>query len=545
MEIRATTARRKADFTPMTYDTAPRPKVLYSIVATAAAILLIAGFVSTGGRAFAATLFSDDFEDGNSSGWTASGGSWTVGTDGSRVLVQTGTSSDARARAGSAGWTDYSVTVRAKLTAVNGANRFVAVLARAQSATSYYYLALRTNNTVELKRLVGGSSTTLASAPVTVTVGTWYTLRLQVAGTALRGTVDGASTVQATDAQFAAGGVGVATFNAAAAFDDVLVETAAGPTGTPPATASPSPSVSTSPPANPPPANQADGFASLNALGQNGTTGGAGGTVVTVRTTDELLTAIDTIGVMTIQVEGTINITSKQGVRPNKTIVGIGANPTINGGGFDFYKSFNVIVRNLTFTNADDDAINIGQNSHHIWIDHNTFRNPADGSVDYVRGADYVTISWNWFDHTDKTMLISHSDSNGPEDTGHLRVTIHHNFFDGSRQRHPRVRFAEPVHVYNNYYLDNELYGVASTENGGVLAEGNFFENVPFPCFSASGYADSGPGRLVQRNNVFVGSGTCETAGTVVEPSTYYQYTMDSPAAVPGIVRNGAGAGHA
>ena len=35
--------------------------------------------------------------------------------------------------------------------------------------------------------------------------------------------------------------------------------------------------------------------------------------------------------------------------------------------------------------------------------------------------------------------------------------------------------------------------------NAGVLVEGNYFENVPFPCFSASGYAESGPGRLVQR----------------------------------------------
>ena len=130
----------------------------------------------------AATLFSDDFEDGNSTGWTTSGGSWSVVTDGSRVLRQSGTSSDARARAGTSSWTDYAVTARVRPTAFNGSNRFVAVLARAQSNTSYYYLALRSNNTVELKKLVNGSSTTLATASVTVTVGTWYTLRLEVSG---------------------------------------------------------------------------------------------------------------------------------------------------------------------------------------------------------------------------------------------------------------------------------------------------------------------------------------------------------------------------
>jgi len=278
-------------------------------------------------------------------------------------------------------------------------------------------------------------------------------------------------------------------------------------------------------------------------MGQNGVTGGAGGPTVTVTTTQQLLDAIDTVGPLIIRIQGTINITSKQGVRPNKTIIGVGTTAVVNGGGFDFYRSFNVMVRNITFTNAEDDAINIGQNSHHIWIDHNRFVSPVDGALDYVRGADYVTISWNHFDHTDKTMLISHSDSNAPEDTGHLKVTIHHNFFDNSRQRHPRVRFGEPVHVFNNYFLGNELYGIASTMNGGVLAEGNYFENVPFPCFSTSGYADSGPGRLVQRNNIFVGSGPCEVNGSVVEPNTFYSYTVDNPSTVPATVRNGVGVG--
>jgi pectate lyase len=371
-------------------------------------------------------------------------------------------------------------------------------------------------------------------------------LSLEVTGATLRGSVNNATPLVANDSQFASGQIGVATFNAAANFDDVIVEsgtpTSPSPSVSPSRTTSPSPSPSPSvSPGNPGP-NQADGFAGVNALGLNGTTGGAGGPTVVVDTTDELLTAIDTIGTMIIEVRGTINITSKQGVRPNKTIIGA-AGATINGGGFDFYRSSNVIIRNLTFTNAEDDAVNVGQNSHHIWIDHNTFRAPVDGSIDIVRGSEYVTVSWNHFDHTDKSMLISHSDSNAGEDTGHLKVTIHHNFFNNSRQRHPRVRFGDPVHVYNNYFLGNELYGVASTQNGGVLLEGNYFANVPFPCFSASGYAESGPGRLVQRNNIFTGSGTCEVNGTVADPRSFYSYTVDNPSTIPTSVPAGAGAG--
>lgn len=285
------------------------------------------------------------------------------------------------------------------------------------------------------------------------------------------------------------------------------------------------------------------GFASVDALGLAGTTGGAGGRTVTARTAEEFLEYIDSTETLVIQVAGTIAITSKQGVRPNKTIVGVGNSGHITGGGLDFYRSSNVIVRNLRFTGAEDDAINVGRESHHIWIDHNTFSGAVDGSIDVVRGADYVTVSWNHFDHSDKSMLISHSDGAAGTDVGRLKVTIHHNFFDHSRQRHPRIRFAEPVHVFNNYFLGNELYGVASTENAGVVVEGNYFENVPHPLHSAGGYADSGPGRAVQRGNVFVGSGTPETAGTVVEPRTYYPYTMDSAQSVPAAVRAGAGAG--
>jgi pectate lyase len=285
------------------------------------------------------------------------------------------------------------------------------------------------------------------------------------------------------------------------------------------------------------------GFASVNALGLNGTTGGAGGRTVTATGADQFLEYIDSKETLVIRVAGTIAITSKQGVRPNKTIEGVGTSGHITGGGLDFYRSYNVIVRNLRFTEAEDDAVNIGQQSHHIWVDHNTFSGAIDGSIDIVRGADYVTVSWNHFDHSDKSMLISHSDGAASSDIGHLKVTIHHNFFDNSRQRHPRVRFGEPVHIFNNYFLGNELYGVASTENAGVVVEGNYFENVPHPLFSAGGYADSGPGRAVQRNNIYVNSGTPETAGTVVEPRTYYSYTVDPPAGVPAAVRSGAGVG--
>ncbi|HKC88172.1 MAG TPA: hypothetical protein VKG02_19455, partial [Blastocatellia bacterium] len=43
-------------------------------------------------------LFSDDFQDGNDSGWTKSSGTWAVVTDGSLAYRQSGTSADSNAR---------------------------------------------------------------------------------------------------------------------------------------------------------------------------------------------------------------------------------------------------------------------------------------------------------------------------------------------------------------------------------------------------------------------------------------------------------------
>ncbi|GIJ60835.1 pectate lyase family protein [Virgisporangium aurantiacum] len=527
----------------------PRALRLGAIVGAVVA-LAVAYLVGTGSSASAATLFSDNFDDGNSAGWTTAGGSWSVVTDGSGVLRQAGTSSDARARAGTASWTDYAVTARVRPTAFNGSNRFVAVLARAQSNTSYYYLALRSNNTVELKKLVNGSSTTLATASVTVTVGTWYTLRLEVSGTSLRGTVNGGAATSATDSQFGSGQIGVATFNATASFDDVVVETVGG--GTPSSPGTPSSSGPSTPPVDPGP-NLADGWASVNAWGQNGTTGGAGGPTVTVTTAAQFLAEIATAGPRVVRVSGMLSLPGPMhDVTSDKTIVGVGANSGISGGGLNVGIPIddnitsppanavnNVIIRNLRIVESDDDGINVQMFSHHVWIDHNYFTGATDGSLDIKRGSSYVTASWNHFDGTDKTALLGRDDGDDAQDVGRLKVTYHHNWFDSTNQRNPRVRFGDQVHVYNNYYNDTGNYGVASTMDAGVIVEGNYFLNVDDPYHL--GEASSGPGRLVARNNCLVNSGSGETGGSVSNPP--YAFTVQTACSINSIVSGGAGTG--
>ena len=297
------------------------------------------------------------------------------------------------------------------------------------------------------------------------------------------------------------------------------------------------------------------GFATVNALGQDGTTGGEGGQVVTVDTAEELLDYISRPGPYVIRVAGHIALPSDRAmyhVTSDKTIVGLGSSAVISGAGLNIGTSVsgpedprcvhNVIIRNIRFTDFPDDGINVQYYAHHIWIDHNEFDRGFDGAVDIKRGSDYITVSWNYFHDHDKTMLLGHSDGNAAQDVGHLRVTYHHNWFDGTIQRHPRVRFGEPVHVFNNYYLNihaqSYSYGVASQMNAGVVVEGNYFENVPAPMRTDVGGA---PGRILARNNIFVNSGQPVFEDSVVEPSTYYDYTLDDPADVPEIVMRGAG----
>ncbi|MEV8437281.1 pectate lyase [Actinosynnema sp. NPDC051121] len=305
-------------------------------------------------------------------------------------------------------------------------------------------------------------------------------------------------------------------------------------------------------------ATTADGYASVNALGQNGTTGGAGGAVVTAATTAQFLDYIARPEPLVVQVRGTITLPTgttdgMHDVASDKTIVGLGADARLVGGGLDIGVPVdddltsppadavhNVIIRNLSITGATDDLVNVQMFSHHIWIDHNDFSDGDDGAVDIKRGSDFVTVSWNRFHDHDKTLLLGHDDDNGAQDIGRLRVTYHHNYFDGSDQRNPRVRFGESVHVYNNYYRDNS-YGVVSAMNAGVVLEGNYFFSVNNP-----GRVDfSGDlGRMVARDNILVECNhEVELRGSVVEPRTYYAYSLHRAVEVPTIVPSGASTG--
>ncbi|GAB3169332.1 hypothetical protein GCM10027059_34000 [Myceligenerans halotolerans] len=270
--------------------------------------------------------------------------------------------------------------------------------------------------------------------------------------------------------------------------------------------------------------------------GQNGgVTGGGDAAAIGVGSADELAGAVSGGSAKVVRLSGDVSCSGMIRVGSNTTVEGV-SGARLTGCGLDVADAENVIIRNLSFDGWDDDAINI-QMSRNVWVDHNTFGVGYDGSLDIKRGSDYVTVSWNHFQGHDKNALLGHSDDNGDQDTGALRVTYHHNWFDGTVQRNPRVRFANPVHVFNNLYTGVSSYGVASTMGAGVLVEGNYFENVDDPFHL--GEADSGPGSIVARDNHFVNSGEGQQGGSV-EPIPY-SYTPEDAAGVKETVMAGAG----
>src|SRR5262245_4349478 len=163
-----------------------------------------------------------------------------------------------------------------------------------------------------------------------------------------------------------------------------------------------------------------------------GTTGGGSASAQTVTSASALTSALGSSSAAVIRVSGTISCSGMLRVRSNKTVIG-NSGATIAGCGFNVNGDRNVIIRNLNFRNWNDDAINVQESATNIWIDHNSFSNGYDGAVDIKRGSDFVTVSWNRVFSHDKSMLLGHSDDNGSQDRGHLRVTYHHNYFDGSK----------------------------------------------------------------------------------------------------------------
>ncbi|KAE9592084.1 hypothetical protein Lal_00013051 [Lupinus albus] len=121
-------------------------------------------------------------------------------------------------------------------------------------------------------------------------------------------------------------------------------------------------------------------------------------------------------------------------------------------------------------TMADGDGISIFGASH-IWIDHNSLSNCADGLIDAIIGSTAITISNNYFTNHNEVMLLGHSDSYVRDK--YMQVTVAYNHFgEGLVQRMPRCRHGY-FHVVNNDYTHWEMYAIGGSANPTINSQGN------------------------------------------------------------------------
>ena len=169
----------------------------------------------------------------------------------------------------------------------------------------------------------------------------------------------------------------------------------------------------------------------------------------------------------------------------NITIEGIGNDATIHGFGFLLRNACSVELRNFAIMWFMDDAVSMDTDNSNLWI-HNldlfygkpgsdSDQKKGDGTLDIKGDSKYSTLSYNHLWDSGKASLCGMTSETGPN-----YITYHHNWFDHSDSRHPRIRTMS-VHVYNNYYDGNSKYGIGATTGSDVFAENNFFRNCKYP----------------------------------------------------------------
>lgn len=295
------------------------------------------------------------------------------------------------------------------------------------------------------------------------------------------------------------------------------------------------------------PSSALDGWASVAGLDFDPSLGQPTALEVTVSNAADLATYAASPDPYIIRVSGTIavkalDVASNEminvlDVKSNKTIVGDDPTATIEGGiriaGTSAATAdmiSNVVIRNLrinALSSATSSVVNEADGigiayAHHVWIDHVDVWDAPGDDIDITNGSDYITVSWTRFRFDQgfrrTATRVGHSDTNSAEDTGRLKVTFHHDWWEGSvYQRMPRVRFGD-VHVFDSYfshtdeYQNANTYGVAAAIGSRLLVENNYFDKVPNPhvffsfdsATNMSSFSEP-TAQMVAKDNTYVG----------------------------------------
>ena len=184
-----------------------------------------------------------------------------------------------------------------------------------------------------------------------------------------------------------------------------------------------------------------------------------------------------------------------KGATMNMTFEGVGDDATVYGFGFLLRDVKSVEFRNLAIMRCLDDAMSLDTNNSHVWIHNMDFfygkkggaadQAKGDGTVDIKANSQYITVAYNRFWDNGKASMCGMKTESGPN-----YITYHHNWFDHSDSRMARIRTMS-VHMYNNYYLHNDVYGVGATMGSSVFMESNYFDATKRPIMSSKQGTDA------------------------------------------------------
>ncbi len=188
----------------------------------------------------------------------------------------------------------------------------------------------------------------------------------------------------------------------------------------------------------------------------------------------------------------------------NITVEGIGVGAEIFQFGISFEECSSIEIKNLTFTDYPEDALNfLGgdradlANFGRYWI-HNCTLNrgynawdisgerdkyAGDGSIDF-NNVSYTTLAYNYYNNSKKSMLFGSGDSQAC-----MNMTMHHNYFYKVESRLPLGRNVN-IHSYNNYF--EECKNCSDLRKSSyIFSESNYFKSTTNPFILNSSYSKS------------------------------------------------------
>ena len=220
----------------------------------------------------------------------------------------------------------------------------------------------------------------------------------------------------------------------------------------------------------------------------------------------------------------------------NITIEGVGFDATVHGFGFLLRNACSVELRNFAIMWCMDDAVSMDTDNCNLWI-HNldlfygkpgsaADQKKGDGTLDIKGDSKYCTMSYNHLWDSGKASLCGMTSESGPN-----YITYHHNWFDHSDSRHPRIRTMS-VHIYNNYFDGNSKYGVGAAKASDAFVENNYFRSCKYPMLISKQGSDvnNGTGSAAETKGTFSGEdgGIIKAIGNVIEGARKYQKWTES-----------------